>query len=713
MQNKRLWFLCASFFLVIGCAHNNADTGLKAPILELNETQTGLVWKAVSGAKNYELVVTKNGEAGSPVTLYSPEYTFDKKEGNYRVSVTAVKGKKKSAAAIYDYQTLSPFENKPTFDGTKLTWLELNGIDVTHTTQQVVFDEEKETYTFTDGEYTVPESREITITESGVHSFKTELVFVEEGHKYYPQTFTRVPVAVSATADYVIEDGTAESDADLSELYTITTYTSGWGPTGASIWLSNENDAFTDGNCVEIKYWHYGSQYFKYDKEITLNKRYGGLTFAVKACAYTNFIISFEINKHFIVGGFDLCGCFLKYEFATVPTEWTRYQISMDDPNWKIKFSGMDLDLAKVNEYVNQAGFKLDSFADLLQFAGLAQLRIRGAKGDYSTAKSYFDDVALVAEPIEETTSDRIEPELRIQSRYALSSDNAKGDLVCGENSKLNLRVGSNLKDIPVTVSVTDNKEIKVVSTEEDNDFVALFDSTDGGHTLTIKSVTGSLASNFTNATAQSITMLDDFESYEDTGVGYDNTHTEDQRSGLRGAYYADWYHVCREDDPETPDIDETEPDPAKKSPLGGPNWWLMASDNYLNLSTDIKFLGNKSAGLKNGSNSMRFISYNLFKGSQDSDGFRGSKFCFWIKGGNISDATLRVKVYYSKEVTAASQQSSCISKDFNIAKDSDWQLIQIDLTSSRTYYGFSMTPQGIRSETAQRLYLDNVYVVR
>ena len=54
---------------------------------------------------------------------------------------------------------------------------------------------------------------------------------------------------------------------------------------------------------------------------------------------------------------------------------------------------------------------------------------------------------------------------------------------------------------------------------------------------MNVESVTGSIATLIANARLESISLMDDFESYDETGVGFDQSHQDgghDEHSHLR-----------------------------------------------------------------------------------------------------------------------------------------------------------------------------------
>ena len=70
-----------------------------------------------------------------------------------------------------------------------------------------------------------------------------------------------------------------------------------------------------------------------------------------------------------------------------------------------------------------------------------------------------------------------------------------------------------------------------------------------------------------TNARFGEMKVVEDFSSYSATGIGYDKSHGQDQVSGMRANYYFDYY-------------ESKSSGPA--SPIGGSNWWLMGSNDYM-----------------------------------------------------------------------------------------------------------------------------------
>ena len=495
--------------------------------------------------------------------------------------------------------------------------------------------------------------------------------------------------------DMVIEDGTAESDADLAEQYAMKKYSSSsWEDAQSiSITLNNQvNGEYTEGNCVALNFTHQG-YYFMYEKGIEIDEKskFEGFGLTVKSDASINMIAVFQINRETIIQDTNLTGVHLKYRFNPAPTVWTKYEINFDDENWLINYAGMDLDWATVKPYIQEAGVKAEHIGDLMYLFDAFQIRVCGNAGTYASCHTYLDDVKLIGEAPDQTVVETLEPTV-LAERYIFQSDAVSGNIVVdGENSYLKFNNG-NVASLRLNIQVQEDKTVRVSNDTQGYSFDAVFTTPDAGKTLVFAEGTGHTEL-LANGQAMAIEMVEDFEGYSETGVGYDQSHGKDSRSGLRGDYYCDYYSG------------------GSGSPVGGSGWSLMGSSDYLALSTTGGYSGAKAMDIKHGSNTMRFMNYGFSTDDGIAVGYAGVKaLCFWLKG-HTGTGTLSVRVYYQNKVTASTQQSNSSTKDVTITANMGWVLVTVPLNASQTYYGYSLTSKS-GPNPAQRLLVDDICYV-
>ena len=270
------------------------------------------------------------------------------------------------------------------------------------------------------------------------------------------------------------------------------------------------------------------------------------------------------------------------------------------------------------------------------------------------------------------------------------------------ESGTLVAKSGSKSYDLPISLDINDTQMV-ITSTVENNDFVLTLQTDDGGATWDYVDVTGKLKRTLTNAVLGEMLTIDDFSTYTETGVGLDAKHSEDF-SGLRANYYCDYYEQN-----ENPD------DNYVQSPVGGPNWWLMGGDDYMDYYED-GCLNSGSMRIKssNYGRNMRYLSIALSQEEPVASalGKGYNKMSVMMKGGTQRDVKVCLFAYYRTYLDKATQQSDRtgnINNELIVEKDSNWKRYTLDLDSSKTYYGIMILVKGGSStDTAAYIYVDN-----
>ena len=180
--------------------------------------------------------------------------------------------------------------------------------------------------------------------------------------------------------------------------------------------------------------------------------------------------------------------------------------------------------------------------------------------------------------------------------------------------------------------------------------------------------------------------VMDDFEGYSQTGIGFTEQQTSIYTaSDLRSAYYADYGG-------------------------GGNNTWVKDSDfqvptsnDYLNLTTDIHHNGSKAMLLKGSKYAwMRFWSIEAFNQHQHYNFGKGDRFSFYVHGAYTkegttldSSITIRVQVYYENFVLDNNNRNSTTygtgTKEFVVAANSDWKEITFNIDPNKSVYAFNI----------------------
>lgn len=223
------------------------------------------------------------------------------------------------------------------------------------------------------------------------------------------------------------------------------------------------------------------------------------------------------------------------------------------------------------------------------------------------------------------------------------------------------------------------------------------------GHTLTFVSknddVGGAAANQVAQVSLNRVYTLEDFESYSATGQGYTSSTTKYQTSGLRANYYADYYTG------------------SSSSEIGGSGWQIMTSTDNSNYTATKGHNGSKGGIFKfsNGSK-MRYISMNELYGVKSM--FKGTKLSFWARGAytntnfnvdHSSNTPMKFYAFYTTPLTSGTQ-SNRAEAEFTVQAGDTWQRFELDLDSTKTYYGFGFYAYQ-SSGSAQYLPIDDIEV--
>lgn len=669
---KKFFWLSASFILALTSCGGSSLSGLE---LKISDDREALVWDAVEGAAGYEVDVD-----GVKDLKINPRYEFSTSVGQHTVTITVVdENGGRGLSSTFRFETKESSLGDLSYSDNKITWASASTCGLE--------------YKVDDGNFSPVSGDYIDASVSGLYTVVAPKKIDDQNVFYNKKVEKYIVVSQDAEQDYILEDASAPDNPTLSEQYTKTKYTNnGWVEASSDVSLDTTSGAYITGNAADFKFWRQ-DVYFKFSKQISLTGAYNEISFSMKSEEAVDAYLAFEVGHTMVVGNMDLNGVYITYPISEAPTKWTHYRVTLDDPKWVATFNGMKMPFSQIKEVVKGYGFYVNKLADFLPYFDTFQIRIRGMHDEnWSTCHAYFDDIKLVNSDLTSTVIEEIIPTISLFDTYAFRSTAiASGSLSINGNQGV-FSVPSASLNIPVSVAIVDNQAV-ITSTEADKDFVAVFSSPDGGATLVLKSVEGTLAPYFNGITIEAVSKLDDFESYTETGIGYDQNHDENQRSGLRGAYFCDYFSG------------------GSGSPVGGDGWSLMGSSDYLYLSDTVAHTGSKSMSLKGGSNTCRYMTYGLKDGVEV--GYKGKYFSFWAKSTVPQDMTLRISVYYAPKVDPSSQQSNRSYLEYSIAANSDWQEIKIELKASETYYGFAITTlYGTSSPTSStRIYVDDAYI--
>lgn len=169
--------------------------------------------------------------------------------------------------------------------------------------------------------------------------------------------------------------------------------------------------------------------------------------------------------------------------------------------------------------------------------------------------------------------------------------------------------------------------------------------------------------------------MLDNMESYTESGVMYSQNAGASSRSGARGAYFCDYYSG------------------GSGSPVGGNGWSLMGGNaDQLSLVNNDGHSGTNPIKIKcSSAGNMRYMTYGLYDGT--AEGHTGVHYiAMWVKNLSASSAKFKGYAYYQQTVTASTQQLNRTDiPEITLEANGEWQLIIVQLDATKTYYGVAM----------------------
>lgn len=675
MRSKFFW-LSATFVLALaGCGGESPSIQLK-----INDERTGLIWDAVEGAVNYEIDVD-----GVKDLKVNPGYDFSTTVGNHKVTITAIDANGgRGLSGSFDFETKESALGDLTLANGKITWADALTCGLE--------------YKVNDGEFKPITGNYIDASENGLYTVLAPKR-IGDDHVFYNKKVEKyMVVSSSAIEDYILEDASAPDDATLSETYTKTKYSNnGWVEAASDVSLDKTSEAYVTGNAANFKFWRQ-DVYYKFSKNVNIKGSYNELSFSMKSEDAVDAYLAFEIGHTMVVGNMNLNGVYITYPIPVAPTKWTHYRVSFDDSAWQVTFNGSKYQFSVIRDYVKGLGFYVNKLSDFLPYFDTFQIRVKGIHDEnWSTCRAYFDDIKLVNSDLTQTVIEEIQPRLFLAESYAFRSDMiAAGNLQVGKESTLNVPALS--LSIPVSIAKPDEYTAIVTSTESGKDFVATFSSPDGGASLKLESVAGTFASYFANIQIEAVSKLDDYEDYNETGKGLDKFNLEEEAtSGLRKAYFCDWYDEGKSGLP--------------KSLVGDSNWSVMGSTDYLNLNIEDAHTGTKAMSVKAGYNTCRFMNDELRTGTGKA--YKGKYLSMWMKNVISANTTVMICAYSTNKLDASNHISDAVRTKMTFSADytqTDWHEVRLELDPDKYYYGFSiLTKEG--PTPAGRILVDDVYI--
>jgi len=691
---------------------SEAREKLATPVLTLNDDRDGLVWADIAGAVGYEVKVNDG------VPYAAEAYPFEEEAGEYSVSVRALADDAEfnsdfSEPFVYT-SVLTALTGVTSHQGV-ISWENYVGLALAYMPADNL-----ENFQFVQG-------NQLTVTEFNTYFLMAVPGFNATTSTYYVYNENAVAIVVAtpynATSAQYIEDGTMD-DEQLQEIWDCKKYTdSGWATTNAIVKRSDEVPNDSCEGSLAMKIWRNGTK-FRFQRPIAIDKSYDTLSFFLKGSAgdtTSTAEISLAIgDEKKLADAFDVQGIYMHMSLGAIGENWTKHEISLSDEAWRINMSGVDYTVAQAVAYFAQFGLTIDSINDLMPLFDRFSFIINGvSSGNGPQVWAYAADVALLNTG-RESSHEVIIPNATLLPEYAFQSAAARGRVTVEENKfNANLKVTGvgpiSIEDAPVVI---EGNDMTVTSEAAGMDFVLKMSTTDGGRNWSYVSATGTLASGLANAALAPMKMIEDFESYNASGVGFDKSSydAETQQltqnlSGLRANYFSDFYEDTTVEKKPT----------YVASPVGGSKWWLQGGSSYINWKEGLGIDDSNAANMMQsdwGQNE-RYMSIEVAKAGlgltqgAPAIGTGFSTFSFLVKGSPVRDVKLKAFVYYRNSVTPSTQQNDRVGhSDFvTIAKDSDWQEVTLSIDPTKTVYGFFFLLNGTWGGTSNSAYtvIDNI----
>ena len=711
MKKSKLYLLPLCFLVLTACpgpdknpdgGDNPQDEKLATPVLSLNAEQNGLTWEAVANAVSYSISV--NDEAAVSVT--EPGYAFSNEAGEYAVKVVAVARdtKNNSEQASFDYSTAYTALSGVSFDEAtaRITWTGFAGAGLQ--------------YSLDGGEAVAVEGDYIQVEAGGMYDITALGGFVANENKYYVDSATSTHVqhvlarARQMTDAMVLEDGSEDSKADLQEKYDCLYYgNSGWEPNSNAVaTLDRNNEGISPNRSVRMQVFCNGG-WFKWMKKAPFEceGKVDSLSFYAKAAAHTtaSLYLRWEVTEDVMIAGLNFKNVYVTYKLDQVPSGWHKYTVSMADANWEVNYNGQKMTFAQVQGLLSGFGYQVSSLGDFFQYFGnFAILAKCASDGVGKKGYVYVDEIKLgVGGFVVENKNYEVK-------EWAFSSSAISNGYFkyVKDNASVNtllvrLASGTKIKMAP-TVEEQANNKLHVVCSGSYTLDATFTVGSDGKLTLD-DGATGNVATYLGSFQSDLCHVVDDFESYANSGVGFDHNHQDETAwTGLRAKWYCDYYNTSGTQ---------------VQSPIYKGDWHMMGSSDYLDVNTSNHNNGNKCLRIKyNQSNQMRFTTWDCANGPSPRLQ-KGTTLTMFVKSSTARPIKLKIKVWRNENVNSSiigsdGSDNQCTLKEVTLAQaeTAAWEKVEIALNADANYFGLTilpMTNSGSTSGDGQYVYIDDI----
>ena len=631
---------------------------LATPTLSLNGTKTGLTWAAVEHATGYTVKVN-SGEAAS-----AESYTFSTKEGVYAVSVTAIgdgKAYLDSDAADWNYSTVAVSLSEIAIDDCTASWTAV-GLKT-----YVGFHKNGPVE---DSDFALTTEHTYVITGNGGLGVKVEGGYDEATNKYYvgDPIVKKTIHADHATLNGILFDTESDLADEVGNYY----YgNEGW--TDASAYSTVSLGKADINSAYESVKLHFMTGYnYKYTVDTADLDSYDGLGIKVKGDGVSSIILQAS-------GSWG----YASYNAGVIDTNWHYIYAPFASSSWLVGGTSTTLTAAT-------SAYGFSKPGDAMIAVDEISLVVKTVANNYKRNDIFVDEFALKAT---EGNEDANDISYTIRGHYTGKAGDLVLDLKYLGNYAFTFKVLNSDPEISGSLALTVDEGGNLVLKTADNGatITAYIDVDNDGYTVEITEATGTLGAGLAGVVFEAVTTIDNFESYDETGVGLTQSQKDPSAMyGLRANYYSDYYAG------------------SGTSAISGSGWNLMGSTDYLDLVKDEtkSHDGTNAAKVKVG-NAMRHSTYGLSDGTAIA--FPKAKtLSFWYKSVDSGNSKIYVNVVDKTRVDYVNETVG-VRATWTVPANSGWQQYTVELDPTKTYYGVIFTFDKSSDYNARYNYLDDI----
>lgn len=212
----------------------------------------------------------------------------------------------------------------------------------------------------------------------------------------------------------------------------------------------------------------------------------------------------------------------------------------------------------------------------------------------------------------------------------------------------------------------------------------------DSGAVITSLTIEYSCSGNPDEIPSGAFYNVEDFQSYTETGIGWDASHKIETATNLRSAFYSTYYGGTQD-------------------PTNGANHQIMGSSDYLTYSSN-KGRNDSKCGLfkTNSGNNFRYIQSKSIAGINSVIG-KGATLSVFMHGAYTStDATTEssldiettIMAFYNAQFNTGGANGATVA-NYTIAAHSNWINYTVNLDPTKEYYAFGVYFKKISSGSA------------